>query len=269
MDSTDGNSDASSFARLNYFNYFTEIEEEFVRRRGKPLLISPMDWALVESWKSAGIPLHVVVRAINQAFDSYDSRPRRTRKVNSIFYCQQEVETVFAEYRLSQVGAPPGSAATPQASEAAASESKSREAKAAQPPAFPREMLLEFLTRCDNELADSEQAASGSGLRPIADGVSRARLRLKELIQHVSASSRIDSEGLEHDLDSIDRMLLASIVSSTSEGDLKSVMEQAESELQAYRKKMDKDIYQQTVNNLVSRRLRAINRVPRLSLFYI
>jgi len=269
VDTTDGNSDASSFDRLNYFNYFTEIEEEFVRRRGKPLLISPMDWALVESWKSAGIPLHVVVRAINQAFDSYDSRPRRPRKVNSIFYCQQEVESVFAEYRLSQVGAPPGSAAATKASEAKASESRGRGAKAVQAPDFPREMLLEFLTRCDNELADTEQAASGSGLRAVADGVTRARMRLKELIRDVSATARIDTEWLEHDLDSIDRMLLESIISSTSEGDLKSIMEQAESELQAYRKKMDKEIYQQTVNNLVSRRLRAINRVPRLSLFYI
>ena len=34
----------SSGERLNYYNYFTEIEEHFVRRRGKHLLISPMDW---------------------------------------------------------------------------------------------------------------------------------------------------------------------------------------------------------------------------------
>ena len=258
MDSTDGNSDASSFDRLNYFNYFTEIEEEFVRRRGKPLLISPMDWALVESWKTAGIPLHVVVRAINQAFDSYDSRPRRPRKVNSIFYCQQEVETVFAEYMLSQVGAAPRTSG----------EARGRGPKEAPTPGFPREMVLEFLTRCDQELA-GRRTASDSDPEEVVDAVTRARARLKELIGDVSASARIDSEGLEHDLDSIDRMLFQSILSATSEGDLKSIREEAESELHSYRKKMDKDIYQQTVTNLVSRRLREINRIPRLSLFYI
>jgi ElaB/YqjD/DUF883 family membrane-anchored ribosome-binding protein len=267
VDSTDGKRDASSFDRLNYFNYFTEIEEEFVRRRGKPLLISPMDWALVESWKSAGIPLHVVVRAINQAFDSYDSRPRRPRKVNSIFYCQQEVEAVFAEYRLSQVGAAPAPAG--QAEPLTGAGSKGGRVKEPSAPAFPREMLLEFLARCDRELAEAEESASGSGHRAVIDTIERARVRLSELTDDVSASTRIDSEGLEHDLDSIDRLLLQSIISSLSEGELKAVREQAESELQSYRKKMDQEIYQQTVNNLVSRKLREINRVPRLSLFYI
>ena len=44
---------------MNYFNYFTEIEDAFVRRRGKHLLLSPMDWALIESWKELKVPLHV------------------------------------------------------------------------------------------------------------------------------------------------------------------------------------------------------------------
>src|SRR4029078_3555865 len=95
---------ATATDRLNYFNYFTEVEEEFVRRRGKPLLVSPLAWALIESWKNAGIPLHIVLRAINKSFDAYDARPRKYRKVNSVFYCQQEVEASFAEYRLAQVG---------------------------------------------------------------------------------------------------------------------------------------------------------------------
>ncbi len=38
----------------NYFNYFTEIEEHFQRARGTGLfLLSPLDWALIESWKIA------------------------------------------------------------------------------------------------------------------------------------------------------------------------------------------------------------------------
>jgi len=29
---------------LNYFNYFTEIEERFQQRRGSLLLLSTLDW---------------------------------------------------------------------------------------------------------------------------------------------------------------------------------------------------------------------------------
>ena len=54
---------------LNYFSYFSEIEDTFIRRRGKHLMLSPMDWALIEGWKERGVPLHVVVRAIEHAFD--------------------------------------------------------------------------------------------------------------------------------------------------------------------------------------------------------
>src|SRR5437588_3425496 len=89
---------------LNYFNYFTEIEEAFIRRRGRHLLLSPMDWALIESWKEMGVPLHVALRGIERAFDSYESRPRN-RSVKSLMYCQEEVEAQFAEWLESQRGA--------------------------------------------------------------------------------------------------------------------------------------------------------------------
>src|ERR671939_864800 len=91
-------------ARLNYFNYFTEIEETFVRRRGKHLWLSTLDWSLMESWKEMGVPLHVVLRGIERAFDSYEARPRN-RSVKSLFYCQEEVEAQFAEWLEAQRGA--------------------------------------------------------------------------------------------------------------------------------------------------------------------
>src|SRR5690349_198507 len=75
----------------NYFNYFTEIEEHFQRRRGTGLLLNTLDWALIETWKDAGIPLEAVLRGIDEAFDRYDARPSKTRKVNSLAYCAQEV----------------------------------------------------------------------------------------------------------------------------------------------------------------------------------
>src|SRR2546423_3689835 len=90
---------------LNYFNYYTEVEDAFIRRRGKSLLISPLDWALIESWKEMGIPLHVVLRGVEKAFDSWESKPRK-RSIKTLLYCQEEVEAQYAEWLESRVGAP-------------------------------------------------------------------------------------------------------------------------------------------------------------------
>ncbi len=90
----------------NYFNYFTEIEEHFQRRRGGILLLSTLDWALIETWKDAGIPQEAVLRGIDAAFERYDKRPSRSRKVNSLAYCAQEVLAAAEEMKEAAVGAP-------------------------------------------------------------------------------------------------------------------------------------------------------------------
>src|ERR1700731_644661 len=89
----------------NYFNYFTEIEEHFQRRRGGILLLSTLDWALIETWKDAGIPLEAALRGIDAAFDRYEQRPSKSRKVNSLAYCAQEVLAAAEEMKEAAVGA--------------------------------------------------------------------------------------------------------------------------------------------------------------------
>ncbi|MCI0488254.1 MAG: hypothetical protein L0229_16825 [Blastocatellia bacterium] len=264
MDHTEEESRSASTERLNYFNYFTEVEEEFVRRRGKPLLVSPMDWALIESWKNAGIPLHVVLRAINQAFDSYDARPRKYRKVNSVFYCQQEVESTFAEYRLSQVGASSETAELP----AEARPRKSR-SKRESSPAFPKDVLLEFLTRSDAELAQAATLVSGANRPEVEEAVKRARTRLAEIAVRIESAEWVDEELLERDLDSIDRMILKGLTADCGQQGIEALRREAQSQLRPYHSKMDESIYRQTVENFISRRLRETHRIPRLSLFYI
>ena len=75
----------------NYFNYFTEIEEYFWKKRATSLLLSTLDWALIDSWKEAQIPLDAVLKGIDRAFEKYDARRHKMRKVNSLAYCQQAV----------------------------------------------------------------------------------------------------------------------------------------------------------------------------------
>ena len=89
---------------MNYFNYFTEVEETFRRRRGKHLFLSPLDWTLIEVWKEKGVPLHIALNGIERSFDSYEAKPRK-RSVKSLLYCQEEVEAQYAEWLESQVGA--------------------------------------------------------------------------------------------------------------------------------------------------------------------
>ncbi len=245
--------------RLNYFNYFTEVEEEFVRRRGKQLLISPMDWALVESWKDAGIPLHIVLRSINESFDSYDARAQKHRKINSIFYCQQAVEGNFAEYRLAQVGG---------GSEINTTEAPSESTQSDQ-SAFPKEVILEFLARCEDELRLIGKRAEEGARTEIGGAVTRARDRLTEIVSEIVGSARVNAEALERDLDAVDRMILEAAARECGEEQLKQIRVEAQSQLRSYRKKMDKAIYEQTVQNFVSRRLREINNIPRMSLFYL
>ena len=86
------------FFVMNYFNYFTEIEDTFVRRRGKHVLLSPLDWALIESWKEKGVPLHIALNGIERSFDSYEAKPRK-RSVKSLLYCQEEVEAQLQPYK--------------------------------------------------------------------------------------------------------------------------------------------------------------------------
>src|ERR1700684_4577603 len=101
----------------NYFNYFTEIEEQFLRRRGGGLLLTTLDWALIETWKDAGIPLEAALRGIDAAFDRYDLRTSKTKKVNSLAYCSQEVLSAAEDMKEAAVGS---SASSPASSESGA-----------------------------------------------------------------------------------------------------------------------------------------------------
>src|SRR5208282_486058 len=93
---------ASRFETVeNYFNYFTEIEEHFRKCRSEPVLLSPLDWALVESWREQGFPLEAVLAGIERSFQKFQAGKRSYRKVNSLAYCSQEVFRAVEESRAA------------------------------------------------------------------------------------------------------------------------------------------------------------------------
>ncbi|HKO45096.1 MAG TPA: hypothetical protein VJU84_17600 [Pyrinomonadaceae bacterium] len=234
---------------MNYFNYFTEIEDAFIRRRDKHLLLSPMDWALIESWKEMDVPLHVVLRGIEKAFDSWESKPRK-RTVKSLLYCQEEVEAQFAEWREAQVGA---------SSEVVVDDTDDH-----QP--FSRSAIIEHLQRGRAALLSArERHASADEFVEVLD---RAVARMDELAQEFSLTN-LDARKLEQSLGGIERMISDVMTKAINADKLAALKDETKEQLRPYRKQMDASVYQQTFDNLFLKRLREQYGVPRLSLFYL
>lgn len=245
-------------ARLNYFNYFTEIEETFVRRRGRHLLVSTLDWALMESWKQMGVPLHVVLRGIETAFDSYESRPRK-RSVKSLYYCQEEVEAQFAEWVESQTGAAPA------AGEGVAS-SGGEEAESGLP--FPRAVITAHLADAREALGrgrDERRGVEGE----LSEALGRAAARLEELERDFARAARPDAAPLEDALTDLERLLDRALRAATPPAELEEARARAEEQLRPYRGRMERATYEQTLENLLAKLLREGRGIPRLSLFYL
>jgi hypothetical protein len=238
---------------LNYFNYFTEIEDAFVRRRRKHLFLSPMDWAVMESWKQQGIPLHIVLRAIEKAFDSFESRPRK-RSVKTLLYCQEEVEAQYAEWLESRVGA------SESPNESAADNSRTPFSfDAIQRHLQQTRTVLLQLANSRNEIGDAE----------LSETLTRATQRLTELEDDLSNGGVLDTRRLEDSLTSVERMLNDGLTAAISAEDLQAITTEVKSELKPYRSQMEPSVYEQTLDNLLLKRLREKFGVPRLSLFYL
>jgi hypothetical protein len=234
---------------LNYFNYFTEIEDAFVRRRGKHLFLSPMDWALMETWKQQGIPLHIVLRGVEKSFDSHEARPRK-RTVKTLLYCQEEVEAQYAEWVEAHVG----------------SSNASAEAESDKTP-FSFAAISEHLQRSRKAL--SELAQSRKQKDDLSEALTRAIALLVDIEKDFASGATIDTRKLEDSLTGLERMLNDSMLSVAGASTLDEFKKGVKDQLKPYRAQMDAVAYKQTFDNLLLKRLREQFAVPRLSLFFV
>jgi hypothetical protein len=241
---------------MNYFNYFTEIEEEFVKRRGSHMLVSPLDWSLIETWKQRGVPLHIVLRGINSSFDGYDQRLSRGRKVNSLFFCQQEVEAGFREYVESRVG----SNGAQEVEDVASSNGDGG-------LQFAPAMIIESLKERCAWLR--HPAAKPSPDVTLRDTFARVSERLAQLIEDLEENGVVSPELLEIDLMMIEEVILDGLKEHAGPDALNRLRKEGDEKLRGYKPNMEREVYEQTVNNFVARRLREQYQVPRLSLFYL
>jgi len=252
---------------MNYFNYFTEIEEEFVKRRGSHLLVSPLDWTLIETWKRRGIPLHIVLRGINSSFDGYNQRLNRGRKVNSLFFCQQEVEALFQEYVESRVGAAHGDGnGSSQNGNGSSQNGNGSSQNGNGSSQFAPATVVEFLKAQCETLWRLE----AKHLAPeIKETFARASERLSQIIEDLESSGAVSPELLEMDLMMIEEVILDGLRAQAGEEKLGRLRKEADSKLHRYKQSMEREVYEQTVGNFVAQRLRELHEVPRLSLFYL
>jgi hypothetical protein len=234
---------------LNYFNYFTEIEDAFVRRRGKHLFLSPLDWALMETWKQQGIPLHIVLRGIERSFDSYESRPRK-RTVKTLLYCQEEVEAQYAEWVDARVGS-----------------SEQTDGGESDKTPFSPTAISEHLQRCQSGLI---RLAKSRREDDLSESLARAAALLQEIRDDIAGNSAaLDTRRLEDSLTGLERMLNEAMLAVVTAADLDALKSGVKDQLKPYRSQMEPAVYNQTFDNLLLKRLREQFAVPRLSLFYV
>jgi len=243
---------------MNYYNYFTEIEEHFVRRRGKHLLVSPMDWSLIAAWQSSGVPLHVALRGIDRAIDSFDARTRRpTARVNSLFYCHDAVMEEFGSYLESRLG--------DSSSGAPADPSEPVESNGGP----GKKTILEFLTSRISEIKTLRVKHYEEGTARLTEGLDRVRTRLEEIAGGLEAEQRVDCESLERDLAILDDTLLSALGPAISQEEMAGWKEEARKELKVYRKKLPKETYQKIQANFLRKKIHQHFGVGELSLFHL
>ena len=233
----------------NYFNYFTEIEEHFQRRRGR-IYLSPLDWALIETWKDASVPLQAVLRGIDAAFDKYDQRPSKSQKVNSLAYCAQAVLTAAEEMKEAAVGA--AQSETPGSKHAG----------------FHASEIAAFLRLNAKQLETAKlPEAKGISAKPLAEETANT---LREIaVELETKKTPLRLEELERRLTVAEEKLFAVLLAATPDEQIVSVRAEADRELAPYRRKMPSAQIEQLQKQYVHKRLLEKYGLPRLSLFYM
>jgi len=221
----------------NYFNYFTEIEEHFQSARGTSLfLLSPLDWALLESWKNSGVPLEAVLRGIDIAFEKWRAKKSRAQMVNSMTYCAQ---AVMAEaQRMADGGQNPVG-------------------KAAEPAPFPDDALRRFI----EANAATIRGAGVAEFMPVAEALDAIAVELPVLAG--------DLEAMEQRLSVLEQKLIAIARARQTEEQGLAVRRDLESHLRPYRSKMTAPQISMLEMQFLDRATLTAAGLPRLSLFYL
>jgi hypothetical protein len=233
----------------NYFNYFTEIEERFQQRRGSLLMLSTLDWALIETWREAGVPLEAVLRGIDNAFDKHDAKALRssgrTRKINGLAWCAQSVMEAVEQAMEASIGAAP--VAAPEEIQSG----------------FETERVVKYLEQNASLIEEAKLAPPAYAMAQEIVG----RLRALAVGLHVEPVHSL--EELDRTLGVLEEKMFAALLTSASEEELVTLREQAARELAPYRGKMQAVQIKQVQQQFLQKKMLDARKLPRLSLFYM
>jgi hypothetical protein len=235
----------------NYFNYFTEIEEYFWKKRGAHLLVSPLDWAIMEAWQKAGVPLEAALKGIDKAFESYQrSRRGASKSLKNLAYCTDAVLEAAEEHQEAAAGSVPKVART------GASE------------AFSRDELKKYFAKNASRLKHAAEKSLPQ--QPDMAG------RLTEIASSLESSGEIldtpatlDLEDLERRLTVLDEKIQALLTSHAQEELMLKIRREVDGQLAMYRRKMKVEQLAMVEKQYMQKRLLEEFGIPRLSLFYL
>jgi hypothetical protein len=238
---------------FNYFNYFTEIEEYFWKKRGAHLLVSPLDWAIVETWQKSGVPLPAVLKGIDRAFEAW-SRSKRAaggRQLKSLAYCVDAVLDAAAEAQEAATGTGPETG---------------RERDSAE--TFSRDELRRYFGRNATRLRAS--ASKRREAKPaLAARLEETATRIDETAALLDVPGTLDLEDVERRLTVLEEKLSAVLAAEADEESMLAVRREMDRSLAPYRRKMSAAQLAQLERQYVQKRLFELLDVPRLSLFYL
>jgi hypothetical protein len=245
--------------RINYYNYFTEIEEHFVRRRGKHLLVSPMDWGLIAAWRDAGIPLQIALRGIDIAMDTFFSRQQRgSSKVNSLCYCHDSVMAEYDAYLESRVGESPSDT----------DKKVSSEERVPDENAQDEEDVSESIDYVESILGELKELPAKHPLNESAtEGIRRVQDRLDAMIQSLKSGGHGDLEALERDFSMADSVLMEALIAGIPADQLDAWEAEAKKELKVYKKKLPKEMYAKIHDNFVRGKVHQTFNISEFSFF--
>ena len=224
--------------KLNYFNYFTEVEEHFVRKRARNLLISPLDWCLIELWKENGIPLNVVLRGIDRSFDS--AQQRRKSSPKTLFYCHPAVIEAFEEYQEAMLG-----------ESAVESEVLTDEGESG----LSKESVLDFLDGLRLQLTSRE-----------GEAFERAVARISALTSEVSVRTSLDLRKIDAELAEIATMLTEALRDELNDETWKMLLKGCQEELKIYKRHLAPDMFKRLKQKQIERSLIEHFHLPEFSL---
>jgi hypothetical protein len=240
-------------ATFNYFTYFTEIEEYFWRKRGAHILVSPLDWAIVETWQKAGVPVEAVLRGIDRAFENYarSKRGRAGRQLKSLAYCVDAVAEAAEEQAEAAAGKGPET---------------SRAARAGEP--FTRDELRAFFRKNMERLGSAAERHGTTG-SPLAEQLRECSRKLGEMLPLMDSPGPLDLEDVERRLTVLEEKLTAALTAGVAEDALLEIRREMDRALVSYRRRMTAEQLALVERQYIQKRLFEVCEVPRLSLFYL